>query len=198
MTNNPAVYVALDCEMGGIDLHYSLLQAYFVALDKNLQIVSELNLLTKPDDGIYHICAQGLAVNGIDLVKHDAVAVTYSNARSELGSWFRKINNGQQISRLRALGHNVHGDIRHIWDKIYARTKWENFVGYRNIDTATICQYLKDCGKIPQSVDGPEGVSGSLKSLADHFHVPYESEKLHDARADTLLTVDVYRCMLKL
>lgn len=188
-------YVALDTELGGIDLKYSLLQVYLVCLDENFQVLGELDLRLKPDDGDYIVCAEAMAVNHIDLVKHDAAAMTYSSARSLLGSWLRQMSDGGKI-KLRALGHNVGGDIRFIWDKIYSREKWEAYVSYRQLDTATICQYLKDCHKVPAEVDGAEGVSGSLMSLVRYFGIPYEEAKLHDARTDTLLTVEVYKQMV--
>ena len=191
------MYIALDCEMGGIDLKYSLLQVYFVILDENLETVSELELKLKPDDGDYIVCGEAMGVNKIDLVKHDNNAVIYSKGREFLGKFLRSASNDGKI-KLRALGHNVGGDIRFVWDKVYARKKWEAYVSYRNLDTACICQYLKDKGTLPKAIDGPEGVSGSLMSLVRYFGIPYDESTLHDAKVDTLLTVEVYKRFLKL
>jgi len=189
-------YIALDGEFGGIDLKYSLLQVYFAILDQDFNLLGELKLNLKPDDGDYIVCGEAMGVNKIDLVEHDKTAITYSKGRSELGNFLRTITEAGKY-KLRAIGHNVGGDIRFVWDKIYARQKWETYVSYRQLDTATICQFLKDCGKIPPDVDGPGGVSGSLISLVRYFGIPYDEISLHDAKVDTLLTVEVYKKMLK-
>ena len=195
----PAVYIALDCEMGGIDLKYSLLTVYFSVFDANFQLIDDLYLYLKPDDGDYIVCGEALGVNKINLVGHDKRAITYREGRSALGEFLRKISlRTPHFEKLRALGHNVGGDIRFVWDKIYGRSKWEQYVSYRYLDTATICQFLKDKGTLPSEIDGPVGVSGSLMSLARYLNIPHCEEDLHDAKVDTLLTVEVYRQMLKL
>jgi len=192
------MYIALDCEMGGVDLKYSLLTAYFMIYDDDWTPCRELYLRLKPDDGDYIVCAEALNVNKIDLVKHDKIAIPYHEGRSQFGNWLRRYYGEPGKDKLRALGHNVNGDIRFVWDKIYARKKWENYVSYRQLDTATICQYLKDCGKLPKKVDGTEGVSGSLISLVKYFGIPHDENTLHDAKVDTLLTVEVYKRLLTL
>ena len=45
-------YIFLDCEMGSVDLEYSLLSSYFLVVDGNFQKIDELELFVKPDDGI--------------------------------------------------------------------------------------------------------------------------------------------------
>jgi hypothetical protein len=192
------MYIALDCEMGGIDLKYSLLTAYFVILTDDLQPRSELYLRLKPDDGDYIVCGEALGVNKINLAEHDKVAVPYHEGRSQIGKWLRDTLGAPGRDKLRAIGHNVNGDIRFVWQYLYARQKWETYVSYRQLDTATICQFLKDNGKLPKAVDGPEGVSGSLMSLVRYLGIPYKEEELHDAKVDTLLTVEVYKRLLTL
>ncbi len=192
------MYIALDCEMGGIDLKYSLLTAYFVILTDDLQPRSELYLRLKPDDGDYIVCGEALGVNKINLVEHDKVAVPYHEGRSQIGKWLRDTLGAPGKDRLRALGHNVGGDIRFVWQYLYSREKWENYVSYRQLDTATICQFLKDNCKLPKDVASPGGLSGSLMSLVRYFGIPYDESTLHDAKVDTLLTVEVYKKMLGL
>jgi hypothetical protein len=191
------MYISLDCEMGGIDLKYSLLSAYFVVLDDQFNPTQDLYLRLKPDDGDYIVCAEAMGVNKINLVEHDKLAIPYKEARAQLGPLLRNASNNGAV-KLRALGHGVSGDIRFVWDKIYDRKKWEAYVSYRNLDTATICQFLKDKGTLPTAIDGPEGVSGSLMSLVRYFGIFYEEATLHDAKVDTLLTVEVYKRMLAL
>ena len=184
--------------MGGIDEQYSLLTVYFQILDDNLQHISELYLRLKPNDGDYVVCGEAMGVNKINLVDHDKVAITYNEGRSQLGKWLRDILGPPSKNRLHAIGHNVDGDIRFVWRCLYDRKKWEAYVSYRRLDTATICQYEKDKGKLPKEVDGPEGLSGSLMSLVKYFGIPHDESTLHDAKVDTLLTVEVYKKLLKL
>lgn len=190
------MYIALDCEMGGIDLKYSLLTVYFGILNKNFDLVDELYLRLKPDDSTYILTARGMEVNGLNLVDHDLAAITYAEGKDTLRKWLYAVSQRQDYERMDPLGHQVDGDIRHIWDKLMAREKWESYVSYRKIDTSSVAKFLRDRGVIPPDHSGPEGVSGSLSSLAEYFGVKPEGQ-LHDAKTDTLLTVEVYKKMLK-
>jgi hypothetical protein len=190
------MYIVIDAEMGGIDLKYSLLTAYFGVFDEDFNFIDKLYLYLKPDDGVYSVSAQGMEINGIDLVKHDKVAITYNNGRSALGAFLRKHSPGGE-HRLTCVGHNVTTDLRCIWDKVYAREKWEEFVSYRVLDTSPICQFLIAKGVLPYDVQGKEGVSGSLESLAAYLGVPITGN-LHDAKVDAHLTIGVLQALLKL
>ena len=64
---------------------------------------------------------------------------------------------------------------------------WETFVSYRKLDTQAVCQFLKSCNRFP------DDVSGSLESIAKYFNIPIDENDLHDAKVDTLLTVEVFK-----
>ena len=59
---------------------------------------------------------------------------------------------------------------------------------YHVTDTQIIADYLRDSGKIV--VD-----STSLKSLCEFLSIPYENA--HDAYADSLLTLKVYKELIQ-
>jgi hypothetical protein len=176
--------------MGGIGLEYSLLTMHFLLTDDNFNTLSELSLSLKPDNGIYHVCAEAMEINKIDLVKHDKIAIPYKKAKTDLYNWLnlRFLENNSE--KIVPVGHGFSGDLEQIFDKLVARKTWETFVSYRRLDTSVALQFLKTCGTFPSDV------SGSLESLAIHFGINHGT--LHDARTDVLVTRDVIKEMIKL
>ena len=62
-------YFIVDAETGGkYAKEHSLLTLYGQILNKNLNVVDEIDLVVKPDDGIYRISADALETNKIDLI----------------------------------------------------------------------------------------------------------------------------------
>ena len=182
-------YLHLDCEMGGRELKYSLLTSYFMVTDDKFNVLGELYLETKPDDGDYIVSGQGMGVNGINLQAHDKVALPYKMAKPLLFNFLKQMSNG---SHLTPVGHGVRGDIEHVMDKLISRGSWEQFCTYHYIDTSVVLQFLRACGKMPMDCDG------SVGALTKHFGVGVFPEQFHDARYDTKLTALVYREMVEL
>jgi len=179
----------MDCEMGGRDLKYSLLTAYFRVTDANLKLIGDLYLEVKPDDGVYVVSGQGMAINKINLGEHNKVAFPYKMAKNLLYNFLA--NMCQQAGklaggRLTPVGHGVKGDIEHILDKLISRGSWENFCTYHYIDTSVVLQFLRACGKMDGDCDG------SVTALATHFGITVEGED-HDCRVDTMKTLGVFR-----
>lgn len=181
-------YVAFDTETGGVTLDTSLLTAYFAVLDENFEMVDELYLRLKPEDGRYFITAGALKVNGINLIEHDSVAITYKEAKTLLYRFLEKNYRGEKLI---PIGHGVYFDIVRIKQDLISQGSWEGFVSYRSLDTSVAAQFLCAAGLFP------EDVSGSLGSLVKYFNLPSQG-KLHDARIDTLQTIAVLRELLKL
>jgi len=193
------MYIALDNEMGGVTLDYSLLTSYLVVLDVDLNPIDDLELYVKPDDGIYRVCGQAMNVNKIDLAQHDTKAIYYKEAGTKLYQFLKKNSDSGKI-KLTPIGHGIYGDIAFITHCLMKTETWETFTSYRKLDTQAVCQFLKLCGKFP------EGVSGSLESLGKHFgilrdenrncfntQVEFVTGDLHNAKTDTLLTVEVLK-----
>ena len=82
-------YIVFDVETGGIGLDKSLLSACFLYCQYDVkndeyEIIDGLDLKIKPNDDVYHVTAQGMQINGIDLVEHDKVAITEKQAGTKL------------------------------------------------------------------------------------------------------------------
>ena len=187
------MYLFLDNEMGGLERDkYSLLTSYLMVTDDNFNVIDDLYLFLKPDDGIYKVCGDAMNVNRIDLKQHDTTALTYKQGGTLLYNWLKKHTNDGAI-KLIVVGHGIQGDVDWITYHLINRGSWEKFTSYRKLDTSVVCQFLKTCGKFP------EEVSGSLESLVKHFNInPNESTNFHDANYDTLMTYKVFLELRKL
>jgi oligoribonuclease (3'-5' exoribonuclease) len=183
-------YIFMDCEMGSVELDYSLLSSYFLITDDNFKPIDELELLVMPDDGKFIVCGEAMGVNKIDLYAHSLKAKPYKEAGTILYNWLDRLTNKGQ-SKLTPVGHGVYGDIKFIQKYLLSRGSWEKFVSYRVLDTSGVCQFLKACGRFP------EDVSGSLTSLAKHFYITVDENSAHDAKYDTHLTLQVFLALRK-
>lgn len=187
----PAVYIAFDTETGGIPAECSLLTLYVAALDEDFNIVDEIDLAMKPTPlaggSAYVLQAEGMSVNKIDIIEHDKIAMTYSQAGQVFRDFLVKnSNNGK--TKLVPVGHNVSWDILTINNQLLNKGNFDQYVSWRKLDTGTIAQFFKLCKIIPPSH------SGSLGYLADLFEVKFEGEQ-HTARADTLMCVELLKKM---
>ena len=179
-------YIALDVESGGIDPSFSLLTFYLAILDEHLDVMHELDLKVKPDDGVYIIAGEALRVNGINLAVHDLEAITYKEAGTQIYDFLHRVNPGGKF-KLIPVGHNVAFDIKFLCTHTLSKKSWDKFVGYRTLDTGTISMFLMKTGKIPE-------MNASLGSLAKYCGIEFEA---HTARGDTLATVGVMKEFLK-
>lgn len=181
-------YLILDAEMGGRDLNYSLLTAYFLVVDENFNFLSELSLAIKPDDNVYVVSGQGMSVNKIDIVAHDKIAIPYKNAKGLLYNFLKENSAGQHLV---PVGHGVVSDIKHIKNSLISEGSWHQFCTYHYLDTSIVLQFLRACKKMPLDTDG------SVGALADYFHLSIDGN-LHDAKTDALLTAQILKKFIEL
>ena len=175
----------MDCEMGGRDLKYSLLTAYFRVTDAHFKLIGDVYFEVKPDDGIYIVSGQGMSVNKIDLAKHDKSAITYKEAKPLLFKFLTDC--GKKAGcRLTPVGHGIKGDMEHVLARLISQGSWEQFCTYHYQDTSVILQFLRSCGLMDEDCDG------SVTALAEHFGVIVEGAD-HDCRVDTMKTLGVFR-----
>lgn len=85
------MYLFFDCETGGIGPDYSLLTCYLLVTDNQFNVIDDLYLYLKPDDGIFKVCAEALNVNRIDLKVHGTKAITYKEGGTKLTTSSRPI-----------------------------------------------------------------------------------------------------------
>lgn len=178
--------LALDTETGGVDIEHSLLTVYFEVVDEAFNTLGSLDLAIKADP--YIVSASGLDINKIDLVKHDAVAIPKSKAGQQLRD-FLISHSEKGADKLIPLGHGVAFDLQHVWRNLLNRKEFEQYVSYRRLDTACNAQFQKLTGELP------EAVTGSLDSLREHYGIAMDGN-LHDAKADTRLTIQVLKRQL--
>ena len=186
------MYLFLDNEMGGLEREkHSLLTVYLMMTDDNYNVISDLYLYLKPDDGIYKVCGEAMAVNKINLLEHDKKAITYKEGGTKLYNWLKSLTDNGKV-KATVVGHGIHGDVDWIVYHLMSRASFENFTSYRKLDTSSTCQFLKSVGMFP------EDVSGSLLSLAKHFKVEVDENAAHDAKYDTQLTFKVFLALRKM
>lgn len=184
-------YLATDVETGGIGSDVSLLTAYLAVLDENFEIIGELDLAIKPDNKIYHVTAEALRINKINLIAHDAADTTVSPGKAgELMREFLIKHSNNGALKLIPLGHNVAFDMDNLYRNVLNKKEAQNYVSYRTLDTGSTGRFLITVGLIPDTV------SGSLGSYVKHFGV--KEREAHTARGDVEMTVDLMKEMIAL
>jgi oligoribonuclease (3'-5' exoribonuclease) len=183
-----------DTETGGLDCRTTdVLTFYMAVMDENFQILDELDMKLKPDEGRIPQCEAGaLKVNGINVANHlaDPATITYSEAKMKLLTMLKKhVKKTGRYSNLIPMGHNVPFDIGYTQQYILPKEEWEKILHYRTIDTNPIVGFFKDCGWFPREL-------GNLGSIVDYLGVPRRSA--HNAKEDTLMMVDCYKAMVAL
>lgn len=186
------LYMPLDNETGGLADDVSLLSTYLEVVDEQFNVVDSLELYTKPNDGIYKVEAGGLEVNKINLVEHDKIAITYSEAGQKLFNFLKKNSQDGKI-KLIPLGKNVQFDVLGLQRTLLQKKNMEKFVSYRQLDITAIAMGLQIKGKLPADM------SLSLGSLAQYFNVyNLVQGNAHEAKYDTRVTVLVFQKLLEL
>lgn len=183
-------YIAFDFETGGLDPAKSpALTGYFAALDRNLNLLGELELQIKPEEPFTLLESKAMEVNGIDIEKHLADPKTLS--RSEAGAKllaFLEEYKGKTKVKPRPLGHNVFFDVN-FTRQLITQAQWEANVHYGVACTSVMTNVLKDIGILPETL-------GNLGSLVKHFGV--QERKAHTAKDDVLMMIDVYAKMIQM
>lgn len=187
------VYIGIDVETGGIPMDRSLLTAYFSIMNSSLEEIKGLYLELKPNgDDPYLVDAEGLEVNGINIVEHHKRAISLSEGGKQLRELLRDFSEGGK-KRLTPIGHGINFDIRCLQLHLLNKNEMNKYLSYRTVDTASIAKFLQIQGKIPDSV------SGSLTSLVEHFNLSEQlSGRAHTADYDVKASALVLREMLAL
>jgi DNA polymerase III epsilon subunit-like protein len=183
----------MDSETGGLRTKQAdILTLYMSVVTEDFKVIDELDLKLKPNDRL-PIADQGaLDINKIDLQKHleNPNTITYKEAREKIIAFAKKyLKKRGRFSNLIPLGQNLLFDLKFIWEYIISEEEWESLFHYNIEDTKTAALFLKRCGWLPPEI-------GTLKSLVEYFNIP--KREAHEARGDTLMTVEVYREMIKL
>jgi len=185
--------LAYDTETGGLDeTVHSLLTGYFAVIDpKTFEMIDELDIKVKPDDGKYNVTPKAMEINGINLEEHDKVAMTYTEANKVLMAFLVKNKIPRKRNHFISLGQNVAFDIRFLNATILSKEDFKKAgIFHGTLDTKNIADFLKIVGIFP------EGLSTSLGNLIDHMNLP--KRKAHEAKDDVLMTVDLFKGLVDL
>ena len=151
-------YLCFDTETGGLEptKHDLLSVTFFVVNAATDKVEDKLELFIKPEAGEpYRVTAEALKVNKIDLVKHDAIAISTTEAALKVKIFLNNVFMRGHKERLIPLGHNVPFDIAFSQIGLgFSKAEWQKYVHYRTLDTATIGRFLVDTGVFPSDVGG--------------------------------------------
>ena len=186
------MYIAFDCETGGLTTEFDLLTAHFLVLDENYNLIEELGLALKPMDRDYKVEQGAMDVNKINLVEHDKIAISYEEGAKKLKELLKKYKPARKRTWFKAIGQNIPFDIRFIAHYLlggfdpFNPTKAIETVGINKglLDTHSLTVFLKQFGYLPDEL-------GSLTSLVGHFGI--KTEEFHTCRGDILMTVEVWK-----
>jgi len=184
--DNPK-YFLFDTETGGIRKEMSLLTLYGHILDDNLNILDTIDLKIKPDDGVYHVNAQGLEINKINIVEHDRIAKPLSEVKTRFKNYICGWSLNQKLT---PIGHNVRFDVKFV--KTHLLEDWDRYFDRRHIDTASIGKFLALSGIVPKLR------TYSLSEMAQALMIDVNEDSRHEARFDADLTLNVLRNMTQL
>lgn len=171
-----ALYLPFDTETGGIRGDVCLLSAHFAVADKDFNILDELDLLVKPDDGHYMLTARALEINKIDIMAHDKVAIEYKKAGGMIRDFIWKHSDNGKI-KLMPVGKNVAFDVLKVTDNLLNSKTFHQYVSYRVYDITTLVELVKRAGLLPY------GAPDSLEELCHHYEIPIDA---HTAKGDNL------------
>jgi exonuclease I len=181
--------LAFDTETGGLEPgNADLLTFYGGLFDEDFKLVEELYLKLKPNDDRLPIAeAQALKVNGIDIKAHlaDPETISYQEGNAKLVAMLRRhLQKTGRFSNIRPFGYNVPFDIKWTQHYLLSPTEWNSILHYKHVDVMQSVDFLKDCDWFPQDL-------GSLGTVVDYLQLPKRS--CHNAKEDTLMTIDVYK-----
>lgn len=186
-------FLAFDTETTGLDkTKCNILTAYFVVLDKNLNIIDSLDLKIK--HSVYTVYAKALEINNIDLVMHNKNEQSlYINDASKKLKDFLIKNKGK--NRYIPLGHNINFDIDFLKSSnLLDNEFFSKYISFNVIDTITLGIFLKSCGLLQETQ------SLSLTSICKHLNINYKdyyenSSNLNDhtAEYDIKMTILLFK-----
>ena len=173
--------LGIDTETTGLLPESQLLTLYMGVVDDNFKIIQSLDLKIKPDPingrTVYsHIEVEALAVNKIDLIDHDKLAITYKQAKTIVYKWLEEMYS--LYGYLTPFGNMVQGDVDKIFECLISRGAWDNFCDRRVIELSGIGKTLQLMGKIPETQ------SLSLSKISKYFEMQVDDNLLHTAKYD--------------
>jgi hypothetical protein len=182
-------YLGFDLETGGFDKYnHTITEAYFAIWDKKWNLLDELHLYLKNDNGKIHGEEQAFRVTGIDPESQllDPNTLTYTEGRAKLLEMLAKHKIPKKRTHFRYLGQNItYFDIPFMEAQGFLTEDQAKKAGINHnpLDTTNIVTWLKDMEMLPSNV-------GSISSLIEYFELP--KGKAHQARDDVHMQKEIY------
>lgn len=176
---------AIDVETTGLyPSKHDIIEIAVVAYDpKTLQPTSQRFHRYIYPERIDNIDPYALSLNKIDISEIPKYC-TQEEIKKELLRWISEQGTGKV--KLKPIGHNyITFDILFLKEWLGEET-YDNYFHYRATDTCQIARLLKEAYILPVQ-------SCSLKALCEYYDIP---EPPHGALEDTLITLDIYACLL--
>jgi hypothetical protein len=133
-----------------------------------------------------------MAVNKINLKEHLASpdTVTYTEGKEKLKAMLKRYATKKgRFGNTRPFGYNILSfDIPWVQQYLMDKDTWNDILHYKSVDAMVAVDFLKDAGWFPPDL-------GSLATVVDYFQLP--KRDAHNAREDTLMTIDVYKKLLE-
>jgi DNA polymerase III epsilon subunit-like protein len=177
---NPT-FLGIDVETGGLDKDkHSLLTLNLTILSEDLDTMEELDLCIKHDT--YHVTAEALRINKINLIEHDAKATSIVIAQTLIDNMLSPYTRSYK-TQLMLLGHNPSFD-RGFMEATFKSYIWQKAVRYHMLDSVSGAVLMKYFGKMDKDQ------SVKLEKLTQLFGIPHDS---HTARGDNQAAVAVLK-----
>lgn len=181
--------LGFDLETGGFDpKEHTIMEAYFAIWDENDNLIDELHLLLKDDNGNVNATESALEATGMNVEEHLANpnTITYSEGREKLIAMLQRNKIPGKQKHYRYLGQNVIAfDIPFMHESGFFTKEMAKKYGINHnaVDTTVLVTWLKDLDMLPNSV-------GSISSLVEYFGL--SKGTAHTAKDDTHMQKDIY------
>lgn len=182
-------YLGFDLETGGFDAkQHTITEAYFAIFDEKFNVIDDLHLLLKNDNGEIHGTEEAFKITGINPEEHLANpdTITYSQGREKLVAMLTKHKIPRARASYRFLGQNISSfDIPFMDVQGFLTDEQRKKAGITHncLDTTTIVTWLKDINMLPDTV-------GSISSLIEYFELPKGTA--HRAKDDVHMQKEIY------
>jgi DNA polymerase III alpha subunit (gram-positive type) len=182
-------YLGFDLETGGFDMdNHTINEAYFAIWDEDWNLLEDLHLLLKNDEGLINGSEEAYKITGIDPKEHleNPNTITYSEGRQKLIDMLERHKIPKKRNHYRFLGQNIMGfDIPFMERQGFFTQEDRKKCGinHNSLDTTCIVTWLKDIGALPSTV-------GNLGSLVKYLELPQGTA--HRAKDDVHMQKAVY------
>jgi len=185
---NEILQASIDIETTGLNEGYhEMIELAITQFDDNLDPtgIKFVSYVKPSERGVKLAEPKAVECNGLDLELLHRTAPTPSQVRYALIQWKEELFGSAKIM---PLGHNFAS-----FDKVFLKLFmtpdiYNEMFDYHIRDTFVLAQSLIDAGKIKCST--------SMHGLCDFFNIEYKNA--HSAYGDTLLTLQVYKCLINL